>query len=379
MSQDTPPQENAKPEAPPPQPPGLGELFERSLSSLFLGRPGYARLLERPAPSFGVMTGLALGFAVTALGLNTALTAISQPALLGAYPAWFYAAVAAASLGLCLAFLLLSAAALYGLGKALGGEGGFERAYLAAAMLFALAPLQSLTGLFPYAWLAPSVLFIWSGAGALSGLLRAGFPGALTACAMLSMLAIAGQGAARAAYAKSQEMLAQSRAVLQAGQAAASAAALMQNMPGMQAQMPPQAEGAAAEPGAPAGASGLDLLKGGAEDAGQEPGAPAPTPQQMLAQGDALRLQAEAMIGSILPMLDNPQMTRNLDAQGKADLQELKDMLAKLKSQSASNSINTADYQAMMMKIQSLSMRMMMSSVARPPAGTGAAAPERKR
>ncbi len=356
-------------EAPPPVAPSLGELFERSLSGLLLGRSAFAPLAERPAPSYGAMTALALGFSVAGMALSAALTAVSDPAQLGAYPPWFYAAAVSAALGISLAGLLLSSALLYGLGKALGGDGGFERGYQAAAMLFALAPAQALASMFPLAWVAPSFLFVWTGAGALSGLMRANFAGAMAACAMLGALSVGTQAVARAAYVKSREVAAQAQAVMNAGQAATHAAQLMQALQTQQG-FPP--EGAAAPA---AGRSSLDLLSGPG-DAGEAPPAQEKSADEaLLEQGDALRGSAEGMLESIMPMLSNPAIVKNLDAQGKADMKELHDIMTKLKSQSASKTINSRDHAEMMQKVQAITMRLMMSSMRAP----ASAAPEKKR
>lgn len=355
--------------------PGLGELAERALTALMLGHSAYAPLATRPAPSYGTMTLLALGFAALALALNAALTAVAQPALLGRYPAWFYAAVTAGALGISLAWLLLSATVLFALGKALGGKAGFERGYLAASMLFALAPVQSLASLLPYAWLAPSLLFAWAGAGALAGLLGAGFPGALTVCSMLAALSIAGQGVARAVYAKSQQVLAQSQALMTPG-GAADAAALMQAVRQMQqlqagggAPAPvigDMGEAPAGEGQAPAsapGGSSLDLLRGDGEG-GPQRGPSRAEQAQMLQQGDALRVQAVAMLESTLPMMENPAITKGLDAQGKKDLAELKTLLTRLKSQASTDAkISDQEFDATMQKIQAMSMRVMAAGM----------------
>lgn len=359
--------------------PSLGESFERSLLGLLRGRSAYASLAERPAPSYGSLTFLALGFAASALALNAALTAVSQPSLLGRYPVWFYAAVAAAALGLCLAGLLLLSALLYGLGKALGGDAGFARGYQAAAMLFALAPVQSLAGLLPLAWVAPSALFAWAGAGALAGLLRASFPGALAACALLAGLSVAGQAVARAAYANAQRELSQVQAVMQAGAGAADAAAMLRSIQAQQGADPdrlPSLEGSALGPPPPSsGGSSLDLLRGDGGAAASSPVSPA-AEKAMLQQGDALRANVEGMVASILPLLDNPAISRNLDAQGKADMAEIRGILAKLNGQSAAGTINAQDHAKTMQRIQEITMRLMMSSMKN---AAPARAPETKR
>ena len=349
-----------QPAAPPPVAPGLGELFERSLQGLVMGRSAYSPLAERPAPGYGAMTLLAVLYAVAGLSFSAALTAVSDPRQLGAYPPWMYAVVGAAALGVSLAWLLLSSAVLFGLGKALGGDGGFERGYQAAAMLFALAPVQALASMFPLAWVAPSVLFAWAGAGAMSGLLRANFAGAMAACAMLGGLSVAGQAVARAAYAKSQEVVAQSQALLQAGEAAGQAAVLMQALQQVPSS-PPPVDGAAP-------ASSLDMLRV-PEEAGAPAEGPTPAAQAaLLKQGDALRVNAEGMIESILPMLENPAITKNLDAQGKADMKEMRDLLADIKKKSAAGTIDSRYHTEMLQKIQALSMRVMMSSMRAPAA-----------
>jgi hypothetical protein len=369
---------------PDPVAPGYGELLERAVPALFLGRAGYAPLADRPEPSYGAMTLLALTLATVGFALNTATTAISQPELLGHYPPWFYAAAVVGVQLLTLGALLLGAGVLWGLGKLLGGEGGFSRAYLAAAMLFALAPLQALTGLFPYAWLLPCVLFAWAGAGAVSGLLRAGFPGALTACTLLASLLLALQAVSRAAYAKSQEALAQAQSVLAAAQAAQTAAALMTPPPAEPSAGSPEplAPGSGpVDPNAPVvgrfapaaagttGSSSLDLLRAPGE--GPVPGA-APSPAEQsraLAQSGELRTQVVAMLESVMPMVDNPAISRGLDAQGKADVLELRQMLAKLKDQTSRNvKLSDQEFDAAMQKIQKMSLRLMSAGMGAAPA-----------
>jgi hypothetical protein len=124
-------------------------------------------------------------------------------------------------------------------------------------------------------------------------------------------------------------------------------------------------------PAAPAGASGLDLLRG---PAGEETPAAEPTEmqkvQQMTAQGDAINKSMVGMLESISPMLSNPAITKGMNPQQKADFDELNKMLQDLKTGIASNTITTPqEQQAKMLKIQQLVMRMLSTGLAMPKPG----------
>lgn len=314
------------------------------------------------------MTALALFYAACGLGLNAALAAVEGSPLLGRFPPWFYAAVGAGALALCALWLALAAAALSGLSRLLGGAGGYARGYQAAAMLFALAPAQAFAGAFPLAWTAPSLLFAWAGAGALAGLLRASLPGALAVCAALAGLSIGGQAAARWLYARHvapyAELAAQSRALIESGNAVAALQTLERELAGV---------GAAPAPGR-AGVSGLDLLRGPAE-AGAPPAEPAAADQVLLQQGDALRASAEGLLQSVAPLLDNPAITRNLDAQGRAEVRELRELLGAMQAQSRAQAVDAREQARTMQRLQELSLRLMSRAIG----SAGSAAPaERK-
>ncbi len=111
---------------------------------------------------------------------------------------------------------------------------------------------------------------------------------------------------------------------------------------------------------APAGQSGLDLLRNPDGSAAPE----GPDQQQMIAQamasGDALNQSAVAMLDSLAPMLSNPLITRNMKPRQKADFIELKKMIADLKAGIASGAqVTPQEQQKNMLKIQQLTMRMM--------------------
>lgn len=111
---------------------------------------------------------------------------------------------------------------------------------------------------------------------------------------------------------------------------------------------------------APAGQSGLDLLRN--PDGAAAPEGPDQQRQiaQAMASGDAMSQSAVAMLDSLAPMLNNPALTRNMKPRQKADFAELKKMIADLKSGIASGAtITPEEQQKNMLKIQQLTLRMM--------------------
>lgn len=356
-----------KKEAPAPRPPGAAELLELALTAL-VNAPGvFAKLSARPAPGPGASLLAALAAGALFFALNLTRVALANPGALEPYAPWQIAAVLGAALGVWTSLYLLGASLVYGLGRALGSEGDFDRALLVAAFTLAAAPLQALCGWAPAAWPVPALLAAWILACGLSALFKASLWSARGAAAALAAVVLAGQyGAGRLIdrYAAGAQLAA---SAAQAASAAAQLAELQDQMRQVQAAAPDAAPSAA---GVSAGGSSLDLLRGpGAPDE-----APAePTPKQQLAQlnasGDAMNKSVVAMLDSLGPMLDNPLITKNMTLQQKADYVELKRMIRDLRTEMSSGKITSPDaQQAKMMKIQSLVMRMMGAGVAGPPA-----------
>lgn len=355
-----------KKEAPPPPAPAIPELLELSLTAL-VNAPGvFAKLAARPAAGPGAAFAAALFWGALFFALNLVKIALSNPDLLRSYPAWQIGAVGLLALGAWASLYLLASSLLYGLGRALGSAGDFDRALLVAAVALAAAPVQALTQWFPSAWVAPALLAAWIAACGLASLFQANAWAARGACAALAAAVLGlqyGTGLLVEKYSAAAQMAA----------VAAQAAPTEDQMAELQRQMQ-QVQAAAAqapEAGAPAGASGLDLLRG---PGGEE--APAAVPdemqkvQQMTAQGDAMNKSMVGMLESIAPMLSNPAITRNMTPQQKADFDELNEMLRDLKSGIASNTITTPqEQQAKMQKIQQLVMRMLSSGLAMPKPG----------
>lgn len=354
--------------APPPQAPGLGELFEKSL--LGIVSPGvYRALAARPAPSFGAAAGLAAACGAASMAVNLAHTAVESPGFFARFSPPIMAAVGMAALGLYASVTLLLAVMLYGMGRAMGGTGDFDRGLQAAAMMSVLWPAQMMCNWFPLAWVLPSALAAWVAACALEGLFGARPWPARTVCAVLGAGALGLQTIARAVGEKAQDALAATQV---AAQAAGAQADLARQIQAVQAQALATAASAPAQPapgtipGAPAATSGLDLLRGGPSDDGPAPAESAPTaPQAAVAQARVMQAGAAGMLDSIMPMISNPALTKNMTAAQKADLKELQDLMADLKAQlNSGHSVSDAAFAQKMQRMQALSLKMMTAAAA---------------
>jgi len=372
MSDTQPPKD--PPKELPPLAPKFGELMELSLTALANAPGVFTRLTERPVPGPGGSLLAALSWGAAFFALNLVRVGLSYPAELQAVAPWKIGAVFAAALGVWTALYLLFSSVVYGLGRALGSSGDFDRALLVAAITLATAPLQALCGWFPMAWVAPALVAAWILACGLSTQFKADPWAARGVCAVLAGGALAlqyGAGLAAEKYAGPARIAA----------SAAQGAPSPEQMNDLQKQMDQiQAialeaqnnaqDGSSAGDASKASQSSLDLLRG---PAGEEAASPGPTDQQRLAQmsasGDAMNKSVIAMLDSLGPMLNNPMITQNFSAEQKADYAELTKMIADLKAGMAANSITSQkEHQAKMMKIQGLVMRLMSAGIQRPKA-----------
>ena len=365
-----------KPREPAPAAPRIAELFELSLTAL-VDAPGvFTGLAARPAPAPGASLLAALAWGAAFFALNLLHVAIASPAVLQSYPPWQIGAVAFFGLGAWTALYLLGASLCYGLGRALGAEGDFDRALLVATVTLAAAPVQALCSWFPMAWVAPTVLAAWIAACGLSALFKADPWGSRGVCAVLAAGTLAlqyGAGLAVEKYAPAAQLAA---VAAQSAPSAEQLSELQQQLQKIQT-IAEQAQ-QSAQPG-PAAPSGLDLLRGPAGDAPQQPG-PAMIQQidQMRAQGDAMNKSAIAMLDSITPMLSNPLLTQNMSAEQKSDFSALKTMIQGMKADMASGKITSPmEQQAKMVKIQQLMMRVLSAGMTMPK--TAAPRPGEKR
>lgn len=385
------PEPEPRPAPPPPKPapapraPGLGELFEQSLTAI-ADPTVFRRAAARPAPSFGAAGGLALAAGAAALAVNVAYALIASPGVLRERSPLILAAFGAAALGLYVSLLLLLAVALYAIAKGFGGRGEFERALQAAAMISVLAPVQMLCNWFPFAWVVPALLAAWVAAGALEGLFETRPGPARAFCALLAAAAIGVQAAGRALADRARDAYAATQAVEAVRDASASNADLARSMSAFAQQA--QALNAAAAASAPPPASGLDLLRGPAEGGtaasseDQSPDAPLPggTPPDGAAQGAlppgadatmrAMQANSAGMLDALAPMLSMMTASKTLAPQQKADIAELQGLMGELKTQMVSGKrMDKAEFAQKMARYQSLLLKVMShAAAAQPPA-----------
>jgi len=363
------PEKPEKKEAPAPLPPKAAELLELSLTAL-VNAPGvFAKLEARPAPGPGTSLAAALAWGALFFGLNLVHIALASPGVLQAYAPWQVAAVALLALGVWTGLFLLGASFVYGLGRVLGSAGDFDRALLVAAVVLAAAPAQALAGWFPMAWTVPALVAAWMLACGLSSQFKTDAWAARGVAAVLAggFLAVQwGAGRMIERYAGAAQL---ATAAAQTASAASQLAELQSQMQQMQAVSEDAAQAAAPQ----GSSSSLDLLRG--PDAPAADGAAAPPTNlqqlnQMNAAGDAMNKSTLMMLDSIAPMLNNPMITKNMTLQQKADFDELKRMMADMKSEMSQNKVTSQDaQQAKMVKIQQLVMRMMSAGMAaQPPA-----------
>lgn len=359
---------------PAPVAPKLGELFELSLTALVNAPGAFVRLSERPAPGPGASLLAALAWGASFFALNLIRVALAYPAELQAYAPWKIGAVFLAALGVWTALYLLASSLIYGLGRALGSAGDFDRALLVAAITLATAPLQALCAWLPMVWAAPALIAAWMLACGLSTQFKAAPWAARGVCAVLAAGALAlqyGAGLLVETYAAPARLAA---AAAQSAPSADQLADLQKQMQMVQA-LAVEAQANAQDGQTPQGdsaapnRSSLDLLRGPSDS--PPANQPGPTDMQRLDQmgssGDAMNKSVIGMLDSIGPMLNNPLITKNMTPSQKADYAELTKLIADLKTGMAANTITSPQQQQeKMMKIQSLVMRMMSAGIQMP-------------
>ncbi len=361
---------------PPPAvaPVGAPALLEQSLLALGDAPGVFSAAAARPAPPLAAAASLAMSCGALALGVNAIALVVAEPRMLSRYPAWFAAAVSAAALGAFASAWLAAGVILYASGLALGGRGDFSRGVQAATVLSILAPVQAAANALPWVWPLPALWAGWVAAGALTGLFGARRLAARTLCGLFAAAAVGVQAFARALSARAPDLAAAAEAAR--GQTRVEAS-LQAALPAVAAP-PPGAPQAAA----PAGVSGLDLVRTGADEpaapesaaafaptAPAVPGAaPAAAPAALQAQARGAEMSAVGMLDAMTPMLSNPQVTARMTRAQKAQFLEMNAMIKQLRDEMASGrAVPPAEMSRRVARIQQLALSL-MSAVAAPPA-----------
>ena len=302
--------------------------------------------------------------------------AIANPALIQRFPPWPVGAIAFFGLSLWTALFLLGSSLVYGLGRALGSAGDFDRALLVTAITLTAAPVAGLCAWFPMAWVLPAVVAAWMLACGLSALFKPDPWAARGVCAVLAACVLALQYGAGLVVEKYSAMAQMAAAAAQAAPSPNQFAELQQQMQQLQtitANMPtsdPSQEDSPQGDSPKANRSSLDLLRApDAEEQTETVSAEAKRQQlaQMSASGDAMNKNMVAMLDSIAPLLNNPMISKNMTPQQQADFAELRKLMTEIKAGIAANTLTSAhEQQAKMMKLQQIVMRMMSAGMTMP-------------
>jgi hypothetical protein len=341
-----------------PQAPTALELIEATLAGVL--RPSvFDDLARRPAPAATASLLTALTAAGATVAVVVAHGAASAPDFFARFPLWLVAVAGAASIVVNLLLYILFAAALHFAGNLSGGSTAFARGLEVAAMLTLFGPIQVLCNWFAFAWIMPVLLAAWTASLCLSAFYGVRPGVARTFCAAL---ALAGLGAQMIGH----DALDRARSL---GGGLAAPAALAE-MPREIRALAPAPQIDPVSPQTSANVSSLDLLRGGGM--GFVSDGPAPAPAASAPQAaQALQANAANLLDTIEPFLNNPALTRNMTAAQKADVRELKQMIADVKAQMASGRpLSNEDFSRRTARYQQLLLRVMAAGIpAAAPAG----------
>ncbi len=355
-----------RPEESPACAPAVAELCEQSLRALVHAPSVFAAASLRPAPSFGAAAGLALAAGAAALAVNLTHGFAANPDFLQRFPPLMIAVMAVAALGLYTSLILLLAVLLYGLARALGGTGDFDRALQAAAALSPAAPLQALCNWWPIAWALPTLLAAWVAAGALEGLFKTKPMATRAACALLAAAAIGLQFVGRVFVERAGRAYA---LTLAAGQALGTNEDLLRRIRAVEMEAIPASGLPSGGTPAATAPSGLDLLRG---PQGTQP-APAvleASPAAVTRDAADVQQNASAMLGVLAPMLDNVAASRKMSSRQKSDMKDLQALMKDLQAQLQPGAarLSNAEQAKRMAKIQQMTLRMMSTGMQVSPA-----------
>ncbi len=346
---------------PPPAAPELIELLELSLAGA-VSPAVYRGLAARPAPTFKTAAALAMASGAASTAVDLAHNIVANPGFLDKFPLPLMAIAGVSTLGMYGGVTLLLAAVMYGLGNALGGKGAFDRGLQCAAMLSVLWPLQMMCNWFAFAWILPSALAAWVATLALEGLFGAKPWPSRALCTALGCGALALQAVAHVAAVRADEEIGGARATAQ--DAAAPDDFVKQLQTASESAAPPP-DGAASR----RRLSGLDLLRApqdGSDAMGRA--APAPTPAEVVEAARGMQADASGMLDAISPLLDNPMIAKNMPPGQKANMAELRALMADLKTQLASgNRVGDAAFARKMRRFQNLTLKIMTEAATTTP------------
>ena len=291
---------------------GLPALLRDHLTAPL--RPGalFEQKARAPAPGYLIMAANVTVFTIAMFAINAAYFAMKFPMIFSAGIAWIPTALAGIVMAVMGSFIL--AGLVHALALMAEGQAPYARSYQIVSLLSLIGPLQALSAWISGTWLvAPLVGACLS----VIGLERLHKSQPLKTRVLVCALTLFALIGARCAVSR----LEQQAALFQTLRALPQAPAQAQNHP--PEPILPQSQ--PANPAAPQAApSSLDMIRAPQMDAQQQaPAASYQTPAPIPKEG-------VDMFDSMMPMLDNPALTKGLSPRQTKQMEKLKALMRQL-------------------------------------------------
>jgi len=374
---DAPPHSGAP--APAPEPPpasGFFQMLEDTLTApLGLGTT-FAKLAPAPAPDYPVMVANFAVYAAVFLALNMLRAHLSFPEAAARIDPAHLAMAGAVGLAVMTGLSFVWAGIFHALAKAAGGQASFQRSYQVFSLLSACLPALAAANAFHLAWIFAAAYWTYLAAVAVenleaapAGRARSVFGAAVAAAVAIVWFAsvqVERQLAPYIAAARLQAQLGRQAADAEnaaafhttLSSAAAQDPALMGQQLMLQAQQMMQSSGAGRAPGASSG-SGLDLV---AKPSGSLEQLQANT-QQIQKQAAQDTEAASKSLDTFMPMLDNPELTKNMPPEQLKNVKALTALLHQMQVNLKSGKPMDPAQAAELTRLQQAAMQSMMQDM----------------
>ncbi|MBI3552861.1 MAG: hypothetical protein HY077_10115 [Elusimicrobia bacterium] len=360
------------PATPPPAPAGFLQLVEDTLTAPFGLGTVFVRHAKAAAPGYPALVANTAVYAAAFLALNILRARLMFPDAAGRYSAEHLALAGTLGLLLLVPLSFVWAGALHALARASGGAGDYRRSYQALSLLSLFWPVMAAANAARYGWVA--VLLFWALVASVAvenlhrappGQTRAVFGGAaLAGIAAIWVVSLQVDKvlapflqAQRAQAELARELLeaqAAQRLALDPARAGSPEAVAQAQQLMLQAQQMMQASGVARISTGTAGSSlGLAAL---------------PTAEQAAATLQAMPPEAAHQLAtttldSVLPLLENPALTKGLPPEQAKQVREMSALVRTLQDNAKSGKPATPQQRAQMQQMQQTMLQMMMQNM----------------
>lgn len=345
----------------PPRAQSLGRLLEETLTAPVRPFGLFGELAREKPPGYALLLANALIFAVLMFAVNLVSVAVSQPAALARYNAPLAAVVAAVGLTLAALGGFAAAGLLHLAALLCGGGASFARSYQAVSMSSGIALLWALLGHLPAGW---ALTLAWGAFVACAAVERLHAAPALRARAVFAGLATVALLGAWSVKLAAERFLAPYRMMAEQARGIRDIQQTIQRIQPVEGSNPAQEtsaqaqqrlfeqlhqlqmaqpESKTADTAAPS-RSGLDLI--------QQQGLPpeAAAPQVNARQLQEVNKAAAGMVQSVLPLLNNPALTKGMPPEQAKQLEGLTQMLQELQGNLQSGKPMTPEQQRRLMQ-----------------------------